>query len=141
MILIALHEFRRKNMRLCKLLAMFLTLSMLVSIVPTAAFAKETGSEPSGESEVPAVVNPNNVFLNKTATLKENGTHTIDLEAYATGHETTVVKPADIVLVLDHKAVRFGGGYSLQFSHDDPFTGSGRSIFRFGDADMQRAEH
>jgi hypothetical protein len=45
-----------KNMSLRKLLAMFLTLSMLVSIVPTAAFAKETGSEPSGESEVPAVV-------------------------------------------------------------------------------------
>lgn len=56
MILIALHEFRRKNMRLRKLLAMFLTLSMLVSIVPTAAFAKGIGSEPSGESEVPAVV-------------------------------------------------------------------------------------
>ena len=96
-------------MRLRKLLAMFLTLSMLVSMVPTAAFAKETGSEPSGESEVPAVVNPNNVFLNKTATLKENGTNTIDLEAYAAGHETMVVKPADIVMVLDHKAVRFGG--------------------------------
>lgn len=42
--------------------------------------------------------------------MKENGTDTIDMEAYATCHETTVVKPADIVLVLDHKAVRFGGG-------------------------------
>lgn len=73
--------------------------------------------------------------------MKENGTDTIDMEAYATCHETTVVKPADIVLVLDHKAVRFGGGYSLQFSHDDPFTGSGRSIFRFGDADLSQAEH
>ena len=73
--------------------------------------------------------------------MKENGTDTIDMEAYATCHETTVVKPADIVLVLDHKAVRFGAGYSLQFLHDDPFTRSGRRIFRFGDADMQRAEY
>ena len=45
-------------MRLRKLLAMFLTLCMLVSTIPTAVFATETGSEPSGGTEVPAVVNP-----------------------------------------------------------------------------------
>ena len=89
-------------MRLRKLLAMFLTLCMLVSTIPTAVFATETGSEPSGGTEVPAVVNPDNLFLDKTATLKEDGTYAINLEAYATGQETTVVKPADIVLVLDH---------------------------------------
>ena len=92
-------------MRLRKLLAMLLTLSMLISMVPSAAFAAETGSEPSGEAEVPTVVNPDNLFLDKTATLTGDGTYTINLGVYATGTPITKTVelgvPLDVVLVVD----------------------------------------
>ena len=104
-------------MRLRKLLAMLLTLSMLISMVPSAAFAAETGSEPSSEAEVPTVVNPDNLFLDKTATLTGDGTYTIKLEAYATG--TTITKtitegvPLDVVLVMDQSGSLVSNGDML----------------------------
>lgn len=61
------------------------------------------------------------VQLSKTATLEEDGTYTINLEAYATGkvESTTITKtqgvPCDIVMVLDQSgsmAESFGDGTS-----------------------------
>ena len=104
-------------MRLRKLLAMLLTLSMLISMVPSAAFAAETGSAPSGETEVPTVVNPDNLFLDKTATLTGDGTYTIKLEAYATGNTITKTitegVPLDVVLVMDQSGSLVSNGDML----------------------------
>ena len=44
------------------------------------------------------------VVLSKAATLTEDGTYTINLEAFATGEVDEYVKPVDMVLVLDQSA-------------------------------------
>ena len=68
-----------------------IALGMLLSLLPVAAFAAP-GDASSGD-----------LVLNKTATLEDDGTYTIQLEAFSTGKTLTVLKqtPADIVLVLD----------------------------------------
>ena len=68
-----------------------IALGMLLSLLPVAAFAAP-GDASSGD-----------LVLNKTATLEDDGTYTIDLEAYAKGEiKITEEKvPCDIVLVLD----------------------------------------
>ena len=127
-------------MRLRKFWALFLVLSMLVSMIPTTAFAVETGSEPSGGIEVPAVVNPDNLFLDKTAELTDDGTYTIDLEAYATGQETTWVKPADIVLVLDHSgSMRTPVGAPEVLKSDTLYEGEG--AFAYTELDTTLGQH
>lgn len=76
-----------------RLLAMLLMAMMVISVLPVSA-ANETASSRSVEG---------GLVLDKTATLADDGTYTINLEAYATG-ENVVVKstvPADVVLVLD----------------------------------------
>lgn len=76
-----------------RFVAMLLTLAMVLSLVPMAAVALEEETEVEG------------LVYNKTATLENDGTYTIDLSAYSTGTTTTTsVKtgvPLDIVLVLD----------------------------------------
>jgi hypothetical protein len=58
--------------------------------------------------------------VDKTATLTDNGTYTIDLEAYATGTPaiTSIIDgiPLDVVLVLDQSGSLFSGdgGGSLE---------------------------
>lgn len=76
-----------------KLLAAMLAAAMSLTLLPTTAMAVE-GSTREGEGDL---------VLNKTATLTDNGTYTIDLEAYATGESVTIktTKPTDVVLVLD----------------------------------------
>lgn len=81
-------------------LASALALTMAASVLPMAGFA-------AGESTVPLAgeSGTDGLKMNKTATLEDDGTYTINLEAWATGQvkvETiTKVKPCDIVLVLD----------------------------------------
>ena len=85
-----------------KLMALILSLSLLVSAFPATIFAAETENN-NGEGAESAVLD--NLFLDKTAELMDDGTYTINLEAYATG--TTITKtvtegvPLDVVLVMD----------------------------------------
>lgn len=80
-------------------LASALALTMAASVLPMAGFAAEGTSPLAGETGTEGLK------MNKTAKLEEDGTYTINLEAYATGQvkiETVkTVKPCDIVLVLD----------------------------------------
>ena len=80
-------------------LASALALTMAASVLPMAGFAAEGTSPLAGETGTEGLK------MNKTATLEDDGTYTINLEAWATGQvevETiTKVKPCDIVLVLD----------------------------------------
>lgn len=80
-------------------LASALALTMAASVLPMAGFAAGGSVAPlagdTGESS--------GLHLNKTATLEDDGTYTINLEAWATGEVIQTVKttPTDIVLLLD----------------------------------------
>ena len=84
-------------MKLRRFLAAALTLVMLGSAVPATVLAA-TGSESKPTEE-------GKLFLDKTATLTDDGSYTINMEAFATG--TTTIQqidkrvPLDIVLVID----------------------------------------
>ena len=80
---------------LSKVLAAALAVVMLVGLVPNVALAAE--SRAADETGVEGL------YLDKTATLEDDGTYTIQLEAFSTGKTMTVLKqtPTDIVLVLD----------------------------------------
>lgn len=77
-----------------RLLGWFLTVAMTLSLT--------TGLMPASAS-AEAKASDGDMVLNKTATLKSDGTYTINLEAYATGLVETVTKttPTDVVLLLD----------------------------------------
>lgn len=82
-------KFKTGKKILSKIAVFALALSMVVPAVPAtvqAADATDAG-----------------VVLNKTATLTDDGTYTINLEAYATGETVTTKStvPTDVVLVLD----------------------------------------
>lgn len=78
-----------------KLLTASLAVLMLAGMTPvdTSAAPREAEETEPGS----------NLFLDKTATLQDDGTYTIQLEAFSTGESTTVMTqtPTDIVLVLD----------------------------------------
>ena len=65
-------------MRMRRLLAVLLLLSMLVSVVPTSVFAVETENGSDGETAAtavdPSVAPSDNLFVDKTVTLTEDGT-------------------------------------------------------------------
>ena len=88
-----------------KLLTASLAVLMLAGMTPvdTSAAPREAEETEPGS----------NLFLDKTATLQNDGTYTIQMEAFSTGESTTVMTqtPTDIVLVLD-----------VSGSMDDPFT-------------------
>ena len=96
-------------MRMRRLLAVLLLLSMLVSVVPTSVFAVETENGSDGETAAtavdPSVAPSDNLFVDKTVTLTEDGTYSINMEAYATGTPITKTVelgvPLDVVLVVD----------------------------------------
>lgn len=78
-----------------KVLAAALAVLMLVGMLPVfASAAEERAADDTGVE---------GLYLNKTATLENDGTYTINLEAFSTGESLTVMKqtPTDIVLVLD----------------------------------------
>ena len=96
-------------MRMRRLLAVLLLLSMLVSVVPTSVFAVETENGSDGETAAtavdPSAAPSDNLFVDKTVTLTEDGTYSINMEAYATGTPITKTVelgvPLDVVLVVD----------------------------------------
>ena len=90
-------------MKMKKILAFFLALSLFASAFPLTAFADET--EVDAATAVGSVVAPkDNLFLSNIAKLEEDGTYTIDLSAYATaGRITQTLEsgyPLDVVLVI-----------------------------------------
>ena len=92
-------------MRFRKLLALVLALSLLVSAFPVTAFAQEAEENPGNPGEEAESAVLDNLFLDKTAELMDDGTYTINLEAYATGTPITKTVelgvPLDVVLVVD----------------------------------------
>ena len=90
-------------MKMKKILAFFLALSLFASAFPLTAFADET--EVDAATAVGSVVAPkDNLFLSNIAELEEDGTYTINLSAYATaGRVTQTLEsgyPLDVVLVI-----------------------------------------
>lgn len=83
----------KRNKKLAsRLLAALMALACVLTLLPGAAMA--AGEDDGGK-----------MVVDKTATLEDDGTYTIELSAYATGQTTTEIiktgKPLDIVLVLD----------------------------------------
>lgn len=78
-----------------RLLSLLLAIAMVAALVPAGLAFADSG-DTTGKS---------GLELSKTATLEDDGTYTIKLEAYATGTTTTVTEksgtPLDIVLVID----------------------------------------
>lgn len=82
----------KRNKKLAsRLLAALMALACVLTLLPGAAMA---AGDDGGK-----------MVVNKTATLEDDGTYTIELSAYATGQTTTETiktgNPLDIVLVLD----------------------------------------
>lgn len=87
-------------MKIKKIFATVLSLAMIFTMAPATASA--AGNEEAGSGR--STVSQNGLTLTKNATLEDDGTYTIDLEAYATGSVTTIPAegmPLDIVLVVD----------------------------------------
>lgn len=83
----------KRNKKLAsRLLAALMALACVLTLLPGAAMA--AGEDDGGR-----------MVVDKTATLEDDGTYTIELSAYATGRTTTETiktgEPLDIVLVLD----------------------------------------
>ena len=83
----------KRNKKLAsRLLAALMALACVLTLLPGAAMA--AGEDDGGK-----------MVVDKTATLEDDGTYTIELSAYATGQTTTETiktgNPLDIVLVLD----------------------------------------
>lgn len=76
-------------------LASMLALAMTAGMLPMASAASRVATPKAGDES--------GLEMNKTATLEDDGTYTINLEAYATGEVIQTVKttPTDIVLLLD----------------------------------------
>lgn len=96
-------------------LAFLTVLTMMLGMLPTTLLAANTdGSGTAGESEM---------HLSKTARLEDDGTYTINLEAYATGTTTTTTTkeavPLDIVLVLDQSGSMSNNMNSYTYTLDN----------------------
>ena len=76
-----------------------LTASLAVLMLTGMSSADASAATREAEETEPG----SNLFMGKTATLQDDGTYTIQLEAFSTGESTTVMTqtPTDIVLVLD----------------------------------------
>ncbi|MCD8365950.1 MAG: VWA domain-containing protein, partial [Clostridiales bacterium] len=97
-----------------RVLAMFLSLALVLALVPAAA---SFAADDSGETTT------SGIELSKTVTLVDDGTYTINLEAYATGTVTSTAEkqPLDIILVLDQS-----GSMAYDFSGSQTLTNSSR---------------
>lgn len=95
------------------ILSAALALSMTVTMVPATVMA----AEPQAKVDEKADSSLDNLVMNKSVKLEDNGTYTINLEAYAKGQvqtETqTEVKPADIILVLDQSGSMTNSNYYI----------------------------
>lgn len=83
-----------------RLLSALLSLAMAATMLPAVAVAADTSG---GGAVTLADTENDDLVLNKTAKLEDDGTYTINLDAYATGETQTITtqEPTDIVLVLD----------------------------------------
>lgn len=78
--------------------------SKVIAVLMAVAFAFTlVPASPAKAAEGDGETTNSGIVLSKTATLEDDGTYTINLEAYATGEVSTssTVSPTDIVLVLD----------------------------------------
>ncbi|MCD7864684.1 MAG: VWA domain-containing protein [Clostridiales bacterium] len=107
-----------------RVLAMFLSLALVLALVPAAAsFAADEESGDSGETTT------SGIELSKTATLEDDGTYTINLEAYATGTTATSTTsesvPLDIVMVIDESgSMTYPTGDAIKLSNADTTNGA-----------------
>lgn len=76
-----------------RLLSLLLCTALILTAVPLAATTPAAAAWEGYE--------PNRLYLDKTAVLEDNGTYTVNLEAFSTGTVSTTTTPLDIVLVLD----------------------------------------
>lgn len=82
--------------------ALLLAVMMVVSVLPTAAFAEDP-TEPTVE-DTPQTANDKGVNISKSVTDNNNDTYKVTLESWVEGTTETIpgaVDPMDIVLVLD----------------------------------------
>lgn len=108
----------RKRKTGSRILGVFLSFAMAVTMFPTMASANE-GTSTQADDNSP-------VQLSKTATLQSDGTYTIDLEAYVTGEIVTQIerknKPTDIILVMDQSGSM---SWSMSGLPDNNYTEAG----------------
>ena len=88
-----------------RFLAAMLAVVMLFALMPVTAKAADDTVYESGK-----------LYLDKTATLEDDGTYTIRMEAFATGTPVTTTtitgKPLDVVLVIDQSGSMYNYGYT-----------------------------
>ena len=98
-------------MKIKRIFTAVLSLIMVLTMLPSMVFAAGN----SDTSTDGSTVSENGLTLTKTATLENDGTYTINLEAYATGTTTTVTEksgtPLDIVLVIDQSGSMYTSNY------------------------------
>lgn len=98
-------------MKIKRIFTAVLSFIMVLTMLPSMVFAAGN----SDTSTDGSTVSENGLTLTKTATLENDGTYTINLEAYATGTTTTVTEksgtPLDIVLVIDQSGSMVQSGY------------------------------
>lgn len=100
-----LKRKERKNMKSkisSKILSSLISCTMIFSMLTASGFVSNVNAENDISSQS-AKVTDNGMILDKTTTLEDNGTYTINLEAYSTGETVTTIStnPTDVVLVLD----------------------------------------
>lgn len=121
----------KRNKKLAsRLLAALMALACVLTLLPGAAMA--AGEDDGGK-----------MVVDKTATLEDDGTYTINLSAYATGQTTTETiktgKPLDIVLVLDQSGSMAqtinSYNYQARTSQGYSYSGYGSSEYYYMDED------
>lgn len=102
-----------------KILAVLLCMSMIVSTFASmsqSVCAEDIEAKGTSEPQEPPLVkgnSPDGLVMKKTATANDDGSYTLNLEAYSTGTVTTIdnSKPVDIVMVMDQS-----GSMAWEFS-------------------------
>ena len=98
-----------------KALSMLLSFAMLFSMMPMTVSATETSEN---DVEVLSETTDSGLELKKTATLEDDGTYTIELEAYAKGEEQTTIQAMDVALIFDQSGSMLVTDNNIPFSSD-----------------------
>lgn len=108
-------------------LASMLALAMTAGMLPMASAASQVATPKAGDES--------GLEMNKTATLEDDGTYTINLEAYATGEVIQTVKttPTDIVLLLDVSGSMATGKMDTAEATYLPYTGTAKDAYEYLD--------
>ncbi|MCD7808712.1 MAG: hypothetical protein LUH02_05160 [Erysipelotrichaceae bacterium] len=121
--------------KLSKICSSILAIAMVVGVLSTGiatnnVYAADTSSSTTSSG----------IELSKTATLEDDGTYTINLEAYATGETTTTTitsgVPLDIVLVIDQSgsmtnSITSVSGYTARTSQAYTYQGYGDNTYYY----------